>query len=246
MGLKVHINHQAEFDELTKRYACFNFLRNINISNDEKHRWYTNSSYWGYDNQITYEIQAMIIGKTGYGKSTTLNRLVGSNVFETDDVNVCTKDLYCSMYRINKSIPSFFTISDLPGVGESNYADDHYYKWYKDMLNKSDVVLYVLRADQRDYAVDEMIFKNLFENSQNKQKVFIALNYADKIEPINRTARLSSEQINNLQKRINEISRIFSIDKNDIVYYSASDGINFDNMVNKIAEKLKQNLNVRW
>ena len=76
----------------------------------------------------------MFIGKTGYGKSTTLNKLVGSNVFETSDVSVCTKDLYNSMYRISPHIPSFFVISDLPGIGESNYADNHYYDWYKEML----------------------------------------------------------------------------------------------------------------
>lgn len=68
----------------------------------------------------------MFIGKTGYEKSTTLNTLVGKQVFDTDDVNVCTKDLYNSMYRINTSNPSFFVISDLSGVGESNYADNHY------------------------------------------------------------------------------------------------------------------------
>ena len=27
-----------------------------------------------------------------------------------------------------------FVISDLPGIGESNYADNHYYDWYKEML----------------------------------------------------------------------------------------------------------------
>lgn len=134
MGVTVHINYEAEIDEWIKKYPCFSYLKNIKFPQDDNHRWTTNDSHWNYVDKTTYELQVMFIGKTGYGKSTTLNKLVGSNVFETSDVSVCTKDLYNSMYRISPHIPSFFVISDLPGIGESNYADNHYYDWYKEML----------------------------------------------------------------------------------------------------------------
>ncbi|MBQ8133601.1 MAG: GTP-binding protein [Clostridia bacterium] len=242
MGLNVHIKHEGEIDELLDRYPCFSFIKNRNLPTDSIHRWTTNDSYWGYVDKTTYNMQIMFIGKTGYGKSTTLNRLVGKSAFETSDVSVCTKDLYTAMYRINPSIPTFIMFSDLPGVGESNYADDHYYVWYKDMLEKTDVVVYILRADQRDFAVDEMIFSNLLKNSNDKNKVFIAINYADKVEPISRKIGLSQEQLNSLSRKVREVSCIFNVPQSDVIYYSAADNINMNLLTEKIAQKLMRNL----
>lgn len=242
MGVTVHINHEAEIDEWIKRYPCFAFLKEIEFPQDSNHRWKVNDRYWNYIDKTSYELQVMFIGKTGYGKSTTLNKLVGLDVFQTSDVSVCTKDLYNSMYRIEPQIPSFFTISDLPGIGGSNYADNHYYEWYKEMLAYSQVVVYLLRADQRDFAVDEILFRNMFTNPQEKSKVILALNYADKVEPVNRKEGLSIEQKNSLERKVYEVSKVFSFSLNDIIYYSATEMINFDILVNKIADKLRYNL----
>lgn len=241
MGVKVFINHEAEIEEWISKYPCFSFLNNASVPNDINHKWIIDDSYWNYSNLITYNYQIMFIGKTGYGKSTTLNKLVGKHVFETSDVSVCTKELDTAMYRINKS-PSFLMVSDLPGVGESNYADNHYYEWYKEMLDASQVVVYLLRADQRDFAVDEMIFSNLFGDEESRKKVLIAINYADKIEPISRKIGLSSEQSASLKRRVDDVSKIFNMSKDSILYYSATDEINMDLLINKIASKLKKAL----
>ncbi len=242
MALTVHIEYEAEIDEWINKYPCFSFIKNASVSQDTNHSWTINDGYWGYTDKTTYAAQIMIIGKTGYGKSTTLNGFVGKKVFCTGDVSVCTKDLYCAMYRINKNIPTFLMVSDLPGIGESNYADNHYYEWYKDMVERADVVVYVLRADQRDFAVDEILFKNLFKNTNARSKVILALNYADKVEPINRKSTLSDEQKINLKQKMKDVSRIFSFPERDIVYYSATDGVNRNNLIDKIALKLNRML----
>lgn len=242
MGLTVHINYEAEIKEWIDLHPSFEFIKDIKIPRDSKHTWNINDNYWGYVNKTSYQLQIMFIGKTGYGKSTTLNKLVGKQVFETSDINVCTKDLYNSMYRIDSKTPSFLAISDLPGVGESNYADNSYYEWYKEMLEYSNVVVYVLRADQRDFAVDEMIFSNLFKNSDERSKIVIALNYADKVEPLNRKRELSNEQLLSLKRKIKEVSRIFNFPQNDIIYYSATDELNLDILEKKISQKLKDNI----
>lgn len=242
MGVRVYTKYKAEIDEWINKYPCFDFLKYTKFPQDNKHKWKINNSYWHYTNKTIYELQVMFIGKTGYGKSTTLNKLVGSSVFKTSEVSVCTKDLYNSMYRINPDIPSFFVISDLPGIGESNYADQHYYDWYREMLEYSQVVVYLLRADQRDFAVDETLFHSMFKTAAERSKVILALNYADKIEPINRKYGLSSEQLNSLRRKIDEVSRIFDFSKDDILYYSATEEINLDRLVTKIADKLKNNI----
>ncbi|MBR3630583.1 MAG: GTP-binding protein [Oscillospiraceae bacterium] len=242
MELKVEIKHHAEIQRLICRYPCFSFLKKSPFPIDSTHEWTTNSGYWHYRNQKTYHLQVMMIGKTGYGKSTTLNKIIGRNAFKTSDVSACTKDLYNAMYRINASKSTFFVLSDLPGVGESNYADQHYYEWYQQMLQYSDVVVYLLRADQRDFAVDEVIFSSLFQE-EHREKVILALNYADKIEPINRQDGLSSEQKKSLEKKLNHVSKLFDMPKDSILYYSAADGINLDALMNAIAQKLKKRLN---
>lgn len=242
MGVRVHINYEAEIDELINRYPCFAYLKNTRIPKDDIHKWTVSASHWGYADKTAYELQVMFIGKTGYGKSTSLNRLVGIPAFETSDVSACTKELYTGMYRINPDIPSFLSISDLPGIGESGNADKQYYEWYKEMLSYSQVVVYLLRADQRDFAMDEVLFKNMFKNASEREKVILALNHADKVEPINRKEGLSSEQLESLRKKIDEISHIFDFPKKDILYFSARDGINFETLIKKIAKKLENSI----
>lgn len=237
MGLRVHTVHSANINELIERYPCLKCLKSMRVPKDGMHTWKINNSYFRYSNQEGYAIQVMFIGKTGYGKSTTLNQIVGKEVFETSDVSACTKDLYEALYKTSPFDSTFFSLGDLPGVGESHYADDHYYTWYKEMLRKSDVVVYVLRADQRDFAVDEMIFKNLF-SSDDKKKVILALNYADKIEPVNRKRGLTSEQLYSLQRKVYEVSRIFEMPRSNILYYSAVEKINLNLLVERISDKI--------
>ncbi|MGN9136290.1 GTPase family protein [Clostridium sp. HCP1S3_B4] len=244
MGIEVHINYEAEIEEWIQKHPNFKFIKEVSFPLNDKYQWNANNSHWGYVNKTIYSQQIMFIGKTGYGKSTTLNKLVGKDVFATSDVSVCTKDLYTAMYRIDKSIPSFLQICDLPGVGETNYADSNYYDWYKEMFEKSSVVVYVLRADQRDFAVDEIIINSMFPSSEERKKLLIAINYADKIEPVNRKKGLSEKQLLNLDKRVLEVSKIFNISINDILYYSAADNINMNLLEQKIADKLKFNFNI--
>lgn len=242
MGVKVHINYEGEIDELIRRYSSYAFLKNADISRDSNHAWIINDGYWNYVNKTTYGLQVMFIGKTGYGKSTTLNKLIGSDAFKTNDVTVCTNDLYTCMYRIDKKIPTFLMLSDLPGIGESNFADKHYYDWYKNMLEYSQVVVYLLRADQRDFSVDEALFNAMFQNEAERSKVIIALNYADKVEPLNRIEGLSKEQVDNLKKKKRNVAKIFGYSCKDIMFYSAKDGVNIDELAKRIARKLKDSI----
>lgn len=217
------------------------FLESSTIPEIEMNRWILNHKQWGYSDKIIYELQVMFIGKTGYGKSTTLNRIVGQDVFETSDVSVCTKDLYEAIYRINGYRGTFISLCDLPGIGESNYADDHYYEWYRDMLQKSHCVVYIIRADQRDYALDEILFNQMFQDSKMRKKVILALNFADKIEPLNRHSRgLSAEQLYHLEMKVKDVSKIFRLPKERILYYSAADYYNIGTLMEKVAEILKQ------
>lgn len=240
MSLTVHTKYSAEIDDLIDKNSSFGFLKYKSIPQKDTNRWYMTNDKWNFDEEEVYISQVMFIGKTGYGKSTTLNKIVGKDVFESSDVEVCTKDLYSAVYRIKGN--EFFSLNDLPGIGESNYADNHYYDWYRDMLERSKCVVYVLRADQRDFAVDQILFKEMFKTYEQRKKVIFALNYADKIEPINRKTSLSEQQIKNLDRKVRDVANIFNVPYDEVIYYSAIDRININLLVNKICEKLKIDL----
>ena len=239
---KVEINYSAEIEELANRYSAFKILLDAYIRKEKKYRWRVSDPFFNLYNERVYELQVMFIGKTGYGKSTTLNTIIGKNVFNYSDVSAITKELYCSRYIFNKNQNFYLSLNDLPGIGESKNSDLKYYEWYRDMFKKTSCVVYVLRADQRDFSIDEICFNNMFKTYEEKSKVILALNCADKIEPINRNSFLSSEQIMNLNKKLYEVSKIFNISTDNILYYSAADKINIDILTNKICSILKKEL----
>ena len=84
-------------------------------------------------------------------------------------------------------------------------------KWYAGLLEYSPCVVYVLRADQRDFSTDERTFQALFHRKEDRDKVIIALNYADKIEPINRSPELSKAQLEALDQKTELICKLFDI-----------------------------------
>lgn len=225
MSVNINVVQESNITELTKKQKEFKCLEKATVRAKKKYLW----------NDNEYIAQVIVIGKSGYGKSTTLNKIIGKDVFETDDVCACTKELYSAKYHLKKN--KYIQFSDLPGIGESEAADKMYEEWYELMISKSTCILYILRADQRDFTVDEKIFNKFFKTQKSRKNVIIALNCADKIEPINRDYTLSDEQILNLDKKMKEIKEIFNV--NNVIYYSAANNINVDKLMLKIIDAIK-------
>ena len=145
----------------------------------------------------------------------------------------CTRTVQSFEFKINDD--HYLSIADLPGIGESELVDVDYVRLYCEMLDKSDVVVYVLRADARDYSVDESAFRKIFPTNEKKRKVVLAVNCCDKIEPINRRSPFAptKAQIDNLTEKINTVKRIFS-PHNNVVHYSAKENWNVSNLVDEV------------
>lgn len=236
MEITSEIKYQASISELILKYPCLEFLRNQPLKRSSRLRWERES-----ENQVAYCLQVMFIGKTGYGKSTTVNHIVGRKIFDSSDIESCTKKCQSAMFQIHEQKHRYyFRLEDLPGVGESISLDLEYTNLYSKLLKKSDAVVYILRADQRDFSVDEKIFKKLFSSFREKEKVIIGLNSIDKIEPVNRTSPFqpSALQIENANKKVEIISNIFGVLPNKIVYYSAIEKYNLDSLVKLISQNL--------
>ena len=228
-GLSVTIVHKSSIDELIRIFNDFLFLKNHNISED-------NAILWNMNGNNCYCIQAMFIGKTGYGKSTTLNKICGQELFKTDAINSCTKTVFSAEYKIHSTKNYYFSLCDLPGMGESINSDKIYAKYYTEMMERSHCIIYVMRTDQRDYAKDMEILGPMLESEEQKKKIILAINFVDKIEPVSRSIpfHLNKEQEINVEKKWFEIQKIFNIPHDNIIFYSATEEYNLNKIVERI------------
>lgn len=235
---EVKILQQSSIDELITRFPQFGNLSNKKITQREKYRWVMGE-------KIIYCFQVIFIGKTGYGKSTTINKLIGRNLFDADDFVSCTKELYAIEYQLNALDDQyFFSIGDLPGVGESVEADELYLEYYRNFINKASIVVYMLRADQRDFSIDLDIFKSLFLPRVEKDKVVIGLNFVDKLQPLHTRTPFtpSIQQQINLHAKVEYISSFFDIEVTRIACFSALENYQLNDLATKIQKRVSANI----
>lgn len=171
------------------------------------------------------------LGQTGVGKSSTLNALFRAGV-EVSHTRACTQDAIGIEIKLNKVTGANGSLIayDMPGLGESRIADDRYISTYTRVLQKVDVALWILDAQNR--AMSE-IQRNLEEqvrviNPKLMQKMVVALNKADLVYPGNwhPQANLpSEEQENHIAGRIQDVkSKIQEVIpewKGTVIAYSA-------------------------
>ncbi len=96
------------------------------------------------------------------------------------------------------------TFVDLPGVGESLERDKEYHQLYRNLLPELDLIIWVLKADDRAWSSDEQCYRFLTEQCGYQPEHFLfVLNQADKIEPCRQWDELchqpSPEQSANLE-----------------------------------------------
>jgi len=227
MGLTVNVKQESVIEELIAIFPDFAPLKNLDVAHTKRRKWKRG-------NGTSFDVQVIFVGKTGYGKSTTVNALIQDSIFESSDIEACTKECQCMDFV------HYFSLGDLPGLGESAYVDDTYLEMYSEFLAKTDVAVYVLRADSRDYAVDERAFAKLFCSDETKDRVIIAVNCADKVEPINRSTPFSptQAQLKNIDQKIKSISKTFDIPTDRIIAYSALESWNIEQLVKIICSRL--------
>ena len=157
-------------------------------------------------NQLThYEPVVGIMGKTGTGKSSLCNTLFAGDISPVSDVAACTRKPLQFRLQVGKR---FMTIMDLPGVGESELRDAEYAALYREQLPRLDLVLWLIKADDRALAVDEHFYRQVI-GEQYRHKVLFVISQADKIEPASGSERLSTEQKRNISRKICLLHELF-------------------------------------
>ncbi|MDU4842494.1 MAG: GTPase family protein [Leclercia adecarboxylata] len=157
-------------------------------------------------NQLTqYEPVIGIMGKTGAGKSSMCNALFAGEVSPVSDIAACTREPLRFCLQVGKR---YMTLVDLPGVGESERRDIKYAALYREELPRLDLVLWLIKADDRALSVDEHFYRRVI-GEEYRHKVLFVISQVDKAEPTNCGENLTKEQKQNISRKICQLHELF-------------------------------------
>ncbi|WP_200535849.1 GTPase family protein [Klebsiella pneumoniae] len=130
---------------------------------------------------IHYEPVIGIMGKSGAGKSSLCNALFQQPVCLTSDLLGCTREPQRIVLTVGERS---MTLVDLPGVGETPEYDAEYSALYQKLLTELDLIIWVLRADDRARAVDIVTHRSLLAYGADASRFLFVISQADRIPPL--------------------------------------------------------------
>lgn len=188
---------------------------------------------------IGYEPVIGIMGKTGAGKSSLCNAIFKGDVCAVSDVEACTRETQEIRIQFGKRS---VRLIDIPGVGESAERDEEYEHLYRDLLPQLDLVLWVIKGDDRAFSADEHFYKNVLSPAGGEAKTLFVLNQVDKIEPFREwdvaNARPSPAQMQNILDKEAYITQKFGFTDHPVIAVAASEGYNVTHLVEAMVRAL--------
>ena len=190
---------------------------------------------------LNYEPKVGVFGKTGAGKSSLCNALFGRDICPVSDIESCTRNPQEVLLNMGgKGIK----LIDVPGVGENDARDVEYGKLYNRLLPELDLVLWVLKGDDRAFSSDAMFYENIVKPYVNEQKLpfFFVVNQVDKIEPFREwdvsAKKPGDNQFINIHKKIEAVARAFKYPQKNVIAVSADEKYNLVELIDTIGYAL--------
>lgn len=196
----------------------------------------------------------VFIGKTGCGKSSTINTLCGTDL-PVDGAVACTKfPIVINKEMLYGKRRNRINIIDLPGIAESLEANILYTDYYNMYIKAANAVVCLSQANTRAYKQDEDFYTELIESNiiNSNSRIILGINKIDLIfksdehlagidlSSITDDNELIKDKIDDYYGRV--FSRIFSkissVNQDAVVAYSNLQQWNMD----KLAQKIFSNL----
>lgn len=197
---------------------------------------------------LSYQATIGVMGKSGAGKSALCNALFGKEVANVSDVEAGT--------RTPQSIPlagqpgNGITLLDLPGVGESLQHEANYQQLYRDLIPTLDLVLWVVKGDDRALSVDEQFYQQVLlpAMEQLQLPVIFIVSQVDKVEPCRewdwKKNHPGPYQYLNIAAKELQLCQRFRLMRNQVCAISAEEGYGLTGLVEAIISLLPHDK--RW
>ncbi|HGC4492977.1 TPA: YfjP family GTPase, partial [Escherichia coli] len=114
------------------------------------------------------------------GKSSLCNAIFQSHICATHPLNGCTRQAHHLTLQIGERR---MTLVDLPGIGETPQHDQEYRALYHQLLPELDLIIWILRADERAYAADIAMHQFLLNEGADPSRFLFVLSHADRVFP---------------------------------------------------------------
>ncbi|MCV4859814.1 YfjP family GTPase, partial [Escherichia coli] len=117
-----------------------------------------------------------------------------SRICATHPLNGCTRQAHRLTLQLGERR---MTLVDLPGIGETPQHDQEYRALYRQLLPELDLIIWILRADERAYAADIAMHQFLLNEGADPSRFLFVLSHADRVFPAeewNATEKCPSRQ----------------------------------------------------
>lgn len=194
------------------------------------------------DRICSYHAKVGVLGKTGAGKSALCNALFGKEVTPVSDVEPgthCPQQVALAV-KEGKGI----TLIDMPGVGESEAKDAEYRALYQQWLPQLDLVLWVIKGDDRALGVDERFFQQVLLPSMwaSQLPLLVVVNQCDKVEPCRewdwKKNHPGPQQQRNIDSKLDWVCRGFRLSRQQVCAVSAEENYGLVVLLERIVESL--------
>ncbi len=133
-----------------------------------------------------------VVGRTGWGKSSTVNSLIGKEVSKVNDYEPETADVIGFDFEINGVKATVF---DTPGLCDGSGNDEAYIDLIRSKILKPDSMLYVSRLDETRSENDRRAI-NIISNALGPvvwQYAVIVFTFANNVKPSQYQTKLSTK-----------------------------------------------------
>lgn len=130
----------------------------------------------------TYTPKVGVFGNSGVGKSSLCNALFGQDVAKISDVEACTRQPQEILIKSNDGQGGIILV-DVPGIGEDPAHQIEYTELYKKLAPELDLILWVIKADDRNYASALDAYHSVC-NTKNSPPIVFVVTQTDKTNDV--------------------------------------------------------------